>query len=262
MCPDNDKRMAARQNLQMVELPGDWTVGALPMLEALPGVRHAVSTRLGPGGASLAWDDPEGPSRRQGLGRALGAKQVASLRQVHGGVVVAAEEALASQIEADAMYTQREGLAVMGLSADCPIVLAADLETGAVGMAHASWRSTVARLTYKLIRAMCTECGSKPPQIVAGICPSAGPCCYEVGPDTVAAATKGLGEKAQRFFVQRDGRTLFDLWTANVQQMLEAGLCRHNIQVAGVCTICDGRFFSVRRDGPSTGRFGAMIARA
>jgi hypothetical protein len=214
------------------------------------------------GGANLAWDDPHGPARRQSLGRAIGAVEVAALRQVHGGRVVAAEEALAGPVEADAMFTRREGLAVMGLSADCPIVLAADVQTGAVGMAHASWRSTVARLTYKLVRAMCVECGCKATEIVAGICPSAGPCCYEVGPDTLAAATDGLGAKAGRFFLQRDGHMVFDLWAANVQQMLEAGICRHNIQVAGVCTICDGRFFSVRRDGPRTGRFGAMIARA
>lgn len=261
MSPERRSPVAAARHLNMAALAEDWIVATLPMLEAMPGIRHAVSTRLGPGGANLAWDDPQGPARRQSLAHALGAVQVAALRQVHGDRVVPAEEALAAQIEADAMYTRREGLAVMGLSADCPIVLVADVESGMVGMAHASWRSTVARLTYKLIRAMCADGGCRPAEMVAGICPSAGPCCYEVGPDTVAAAKAGLGEKAERFFTPHNGRACFDLWAANVGQMLEAGLCRHNIQVAGVCTICDGRFFSVRREGAATGRFGACIAR-
>jgi hypothetical protein len=248
--------------VRFAELAGGWTVAALPLLENLPLVRHAVSTRRGPDGASVAWDHPHGPANRAALARAIGAARVAALRQVHGGAVVDADEALAGEVQADAMFTRRQDVALLGQSADCPIILAANVGSGALGMAHASWRSTVQRITYNLIRAMCEQAGAEPGEIVAGICPSAGPCCYQVGPDTQATACAALGPAAHRFFEPRDGRIVFDLWQANVQQMLEAGMCRHNIQVAGVCTICDERFFSVRREGSPTGRFGALIARA
>ncbi len=204
---------------------------------------------------------PSAASAAANCGAAVGTSNVAALRQVHGDRVVPAEEALAGQVQADAMFTRQSSIALLGQSADCPIVLLADVESGTIGMAHASWRCTVARLTFKLIEALCQGGACKPAQLVAGISPSAGPCCYQVGADTKAAAVAGLGENAASFFISSDGGMNFDLWSANIAQMVEAGMCRHNIQVAGVCTICDDRFYSVRREGSSTGRFGALIAR-
>ncbi|GAG03167.1 unnamed protein product, partial [marine sediment metagenome] len=51
----------------------------------------------------------------------------------------------------------------------------------------------------------------------------------------------------------------FDLWSANRDQLLAAGLGPDRIELAGICTIQDDRFFSYRRDGPETGRF-ALVA--
>jgi len=256
--------------METAVLSDGWRVGILPGLAALPGFRHAVSTRVGPQGASLAWDEPHGLSNRLSLARALGADRVAVLRQVHGATVVQAEEALAGEVEGDALMTNSPGVALLGLSADCPIVLAADPATGAVGMAHASWRGTVQGVAAELVRRMHQAYGCRPADMRAGICPSAGPCCYEVGQDTVAAATAtagsttgepALGGEAERYFPRRDGRTFFDLWLANVEQLTRAGLPRHNVELAGVCTICDRRFFSYRREGQSAGRFGGLIVR-
>ena len=95
----------------------------------------------------------------------------------------------------------------------------------------------------------------------AVICPLAGPCCYEVRDDVLAAAMAGIGESALALFDRRGGQMYLDLWRANVEQLTSAGLCRHNIGVAGVCTICDRRFFSHRRQGPPAGRFGCLIMR-
>jgi len=286
--------------METTVLSDGWRVGILPGLAALPGFRHAVSTRVGPRGASLAWDDPHGLSNRLSLAAAMGAERVAVLRQVHGATVVQAEQALAGEVEGDALMTASPGVAILGLSADCPIVLAADPATGAVGMAHASWRGTVQGVAAELIRRMHQAYGCRPADMRAGICPSAGPCCYEVGQDTVAAAraaavsaaaeapaagppaagsvmsgpaaakaaTAGpavgesaLGGEAERYFPRRDGRTFFDLWLANVEQLTRAGLPRHNVELAGVCTICDRRFFSYRREGQRAGRFGGLIVR-
>lgn len=257
MCSDDQS-----SSLDYVDLPGGWTVGRIPLLHNLPTIRHAISTRVGPHGGDLHGGSPTGLANRQGLAAAMGLEQCAALKQVHGGRVVDADLALAGLVEADGLMTGREGVGLMGLSADCPIILVADVVRGAVGMAHASWRGTVARITAELVSSMCREYRCEPGDMQAGICPSAGACCYEVREDVISAARQTLGPGADGFFCQRQGRTYMDLWRANVAQLTEQGVSEHNIAVAGVCTICDSHFFSYRREGAKAGRFGCIIARA
>ncbi len=242
-------------------LADGWLVGRLSHLAELPGITHAVSTRTGPRGASFRADHPFGPANRQALVAAIGAERFVTVHQVHGNDIATADEAMAASVQADGLMTDRPGVAVLGLSADCPIVLVADPATGAVAMAHASWRSTVGRVTARLIAAMQNAYGCDPATMHAGVCPSAGPCCYEVGADVIEAVDRSLGAAGRRCVIGRDGRTYFDLWAANVAQLTEAGLAGRNIEVAGVCSICDNRFFSYRREGERAGRYGGMIAR-
>jgi YfiH family protein len=103
--------------------------------------------------------------------------------------------------EADGLVTRQSGLGLVTRSADCPLILAADGEAGVVGTAHASWRSTVQQIAAELIRQM-TAAGAAAEHIVACICPSAGPCCYQVGPEVLQAALEGIGPHAREFFRQ------------------------------------------------------------
>lgn len=251
----------ACDQIQFVDLPGGWHVGQVPLLSNLPGVRHAVSTRIGPHGGDLRGDSPRGLANRHRLAKAIGASRCVWVRQVHGNVVADADDARDREIEADAITTCREGIAILGQSADCPIVLVADPERGAVGVAHASWRGTVQRVAACLVAAMRQRYRCDPAGMLGAICPSAGPCCYEVQQDVIDAATAGLGPAARECFVRRGGRTYFDLWRANARQLAGVGISPHNIAIAGVCTICDERFYSYRREGSAAGRFGGIIAR-
>jgi YfiH family protein len=241
--------------------PGGWLLGRFDRLARAPGVEHGVSTTVGPNGANLRDDAATAKANRQSLAEAIGARDYAAAQQVHGGSVVAVDEPQDGRVEADALMSDRVGLALLGLSADCPIVLVADTDGRAVGMAHASWRGTVARVTAALVAGMQKAYGCPPGRMAAGICPSAGPCCYEVGGEVRQAAANTLGPGWEDYFLNRDGRTYFDLWRANVQQLTSAGIPEQNIAVAGVCTICDDRFYSYRRDGALAGRFGAAIAK-
>ena len=116
---------------------GGWTVAQVAPLSFLPGLRHAISTCRGPHGGNLHAQHPGGLANRRGLALALGAERCVWLNQVHGARVVEASEALDGPTEADALITDQPGVGLLGLSADCPIVLAADAVRGAVGMAHA-----------------------------------------------------------------------------------------------------------------------------
>ncbi len=157
----------------------------------------------------------------------------------------------------DAMISREQGLWLAALEADCAVVALCDPVKRAVGIAHAGWRGTVKGIAGKTARKMCAEFGCDPATILAGIGPSIGPCCYEVGAEVAAAAEAGHGAEA----VSRQGdKFRFDLRRANVTQLRAAGLRAENIEVSEVCTCCErDRFFSYRCDGPTGGRFCGII---
>jgi copper oxidase (laccase) domain-containing protein len=102
------------------------------------------------------------------------------------------------------------------------------------------------------VRALREVFGSDPRDIVAGIGPAIGPCCYTVGQDVREA----FSDRPHLF---SDGR--LDLWAANRQALVEAGVPAEHIEVAGICTRCEAeRFFSHRANhGQPAGRFAALI---
>lgn len=145
-------------------------------------------------------------------------------------------------------------VSLMTFSADCPLVLVFDRERRVVGMAHASWRCTVAIIVRRLVETMWDRFGCEPASLQAGIGPSAGPEQYEVQDDVFQAAA-GLPER-ERFFRKRDGRLYFDLWEANRSQLELSGVPRENIEIAGICTMTrTDLFYSYRREGAGCGHF-------
>ena len=94
--------------------------------------------------------------------------------------------------------------------------------------------------------------GSNPRDLVAGIGPAIGPCCYTVGDEVVSA----FADRPQLF---NDGR--LDLWEANRLALVEAGVPAEHIEVSAICTQCESeRFFSHRANrGEPAGRFAALI---
>ena len=80
------------------------------------------------------------------------------------------------------------------------------------------------------------------------------------GVAALEAALAGLGSRVASCFFRREGSLYFDLWRANTEQLLEAGIPAGRIQLAGLCTICNSeRFPSYRREGDQAGRFAAII---
>ncbi len=249
--------MSAGDGYTHETLPGGWTVGRFGSLAAISGITHAVSTTqaLDP---DLIKNDRSAAA--EALAHALGLQGVAVCHQVHGSRVLLPQKGGIAG-EADALATDRPGLGVMAISADCPLVLVADRDGRAAGVAHASWRGTVKSVAGGLIETMHCRLGCEPQSLAACICPSAGPCCYEVGPDVLHAAIEGLGSEAERFFTPTGGGKFhLDLWAANVHQLLAAGVESDSIHCAGVCTICSGELYcSYRLRGSSAGRFAAVV---
>jgi YfiH family protein len=168
--------------------------------------------------------------------------------QVHGidAVVVDTPWAPGAGPRADAMVTNRHGLALGIITADCAPVLFADREAGIVGAAHAGWRGAVAGVIEATIDAM-TGLGALPERIVAAVGPCIGQDSYEVAAD-LRDAVLARDPADRRFFVDsdRDGRWRFDLPSYCAARLRAAGVA--GVEVTGIDTLAEeGRFFSHRR---------------
>jgi len=239
------------------------TADGAPWLEraarAVPGLRHALTTEAGPD----LRGDPGAPDHADAvaaLAAHAGLPHAAWVRQVHGGTVLRAD-APGCGGEADALWTDRPGLGVVGRGADCPIVVVAGTRADGGplwGMAHASWRSTLAGIVTGLMEAL-TGAGLEPATAAAAVAPSAGPCCYEVGEEVRAAFLAGLGPHAGAFFRETGRRPRLDLWAANVDALARAGVAPERVAVDGRCTLCGRGFPSYRRQGDDAGRMGVLV---
>jgi len=234
--------------------------GRFPHLDA-PGLAPAVTTRDGPDLGDEPSHHPAHAAAAGALAVALGLDGAAWAFQVHGDAVLQAD-APGYAGPGDALWTDRPGLGVMARSADCPLVLVAGgrPDGSAIwGVAHASWRSTVQRITARLVADLAAA-GADPARLRAGIAPSAGPCCYEVGDEVRERALSALGPGAAAFFREHEGALHFDLWAANCAQLREAGLRDGAIVTAGLCSLCrNDVFYSYRREGAAAGRYAAVI---
>jgi len=192
---------------------------------------------------------------------------ITTAQQVHGAQVaqVRAGDRGATFPATDGLITDVPGVVLMLRFADCVPLLFFDPRRPAVGLAHAGWRGTLAGIASRMVGAMQTAFGSRPEELIAGIGPAIGPCCYQVG--------RRLADQVQEQFPQwpdlirrqpalaaspGDGDPYFDLWRANRRQLEAAGVV--SIAVAHCCTACHvDEFFSHRAEKGRTGRFAVVI---
>jgi YfiH family protein len=190
------------------------------------------------------------------------------VEQVHGATVHVADRSTARSMyglhmlpPGDGIITDQPGVALLGLSADCPILLAADPESGAIGVAHSGWRGVAGNIAGELVDAMQREYGVKPRNLRVFLGPGAGPCCYEVSEEVLDQVGNAVREPI-RIEAPGNRRPHLDLNEAIGQQLAHCGVPLSQGGTAGICTICSPEnFFSYRRDGAGAGRFAGVIMR-
>lgn len=164
--------------------------------------------------------------------------------------------------EADIIATDDPSVALAIQVADCvPLLIAARRSTVVAGV-HAGWRGTVAGAAAAAVEMLWREFGAAPEDLVVAHGPSIGACCYEVGEDVRDAfAASDFGPASDGWFSRdEDGMLTLDLWAANRDQLVAAGVRADDIHQAGLCTASHPEWFaSYRRDGPGTGRIAAVI---
>jgi YfiH family protein len=193
-------------------------------------------------------DDPEAIARNRALavGAVLPGAELATVHQIHSNAVVRVEHPWPQdqRPHADAMVTERPGLLLGILTADCAPVLFADCEAGVVGAAHAGWRGALAGVTDATIAAM-EALGARRERIHASVGPCiAGP-SYEVD-DAFRTRIVDQDPANAHFFASGPAsKPHFDLPAFVAHRLTSAGV---RADVIGLDTYSDPeRFFSYRR---------------
>lgn len=172
---------------------------------------------------------------------------LSTVYQVHSADVVRIETPfpLNARPHADAMVTDRPGILLGILTADCAPVLLHDADAGVIGAAHAGWRGAFAGVCANTVSAM-EELGADRSRIVAAIGPCIAQPSYEVD-EGFYLRFLAEDESYDRFFKPgRSGHHQFDLAAFVAADLAGAGVRR--VEITGLDTYPDDdRFFSYRR---------------
>jgi YfiH family protein len=210
-------------------------------------------------------DDPDliAENRRRAIEAVLDGASLATVHQVHSPTVVYVERPWEQDLRphADAMVTDRPGVLLGVLTADCAPVLFADEEAGVAAAAHSGWRGAIRGVNEATIEAM-EQLGARRERIAAAIGPSVEQRSYEVD----EAFRERFIEQDQsngRFFIAGPaGKPHFDLTGYILQRLNDAGIAK--AEALRLDTYSDpDRFYSYRRsthrNEPSYGRQISMI---
>jgi YfiH family protein len=174
-------------------------------------------------------------------------ENLATLKQVHSAVCVAACGRQGVLGEGDALLEDTPGAVVAVKTADCVPILLVDERQRAVAAVHSGWRGTAAGIAVRAVESMRERFDTRVSDLHAAIGPAIGPCCYEVGPEV--AAQFGI-----------EGRTRLDLPGINRTKLGEIGIPSSRLYVSQLCTMCRAdEFHSYRRDRDAAGRLYSFV---
>jgi polyphenol oxidase len=186
-------------------------------------------------------------NRRRAIDALCPAAELATVHQVHSADVVYAERPwpIEERPPADALVTDRPGLLLGILTADCAPVLFADQEAGVIGAAHAGWRGALSGVTDATVAAM-ERIGARRERIRSAVGPCIGKASYEVD-DAFRRRFLEADSANERFFADAaGGKPRFDLTGYVVHRLLAAGI--EQVEALHLDTYADpDRFFSYRR---------------
>ncbi|MDO8488970.1 MAG: peptidoglycan editing factor PgeF, partial [Candidatus Omnitrophota bacterium] len=182
-------------------------------------------------------------------------------QQVHGKNVMYVTEADkgkgaldygSSFADTDGFFTDKKGVPIAILSADCLSVFIYDPKRPSIAILHAGWRGTEKNICAEGVRIMQDKFGSQPHRMFVGFGPSIRSCCCEVEKDFKSNFPFGL--------TNQGGRIFMDIALVNQQQLVNAGVREENIFDPKICTFSDNdNYFSFRKEADNAGRLISVI---
>ena len=157
--------------------------------------------------------------------------------------------------DCDALITNQKNIMLTIMTADCVPILLFDTKQKVIAVIHAGWKGTEQKITLKTVKKMRQIFNSDPKDIIAGVAPSIGKCCYEVDWN-VAKNFQNI----ENSYDNKGEKQMLDLPYINKIQLLHAGLKKENIEMSNVCTACEVEsYFSYRKEQGCSGRFMSIL---
>lgn len=258
-----------------------------PKLDAIPGIRHLFTTRLG--GVS------EGIYRSMNLSFTRGDEEekvkenfrrIAGIMGADMGQFILSHQTHTDNIRivekedagsgltkplcyenVDGLVTKEKGLVLSTFYADCVPVYFVDPVKEVIGLCHSGWKGTVLEIGAKTVGKMQEAFGCNREDIYGAIAPSICQECYEVSEDVIEeirktfSAEKYGGNAADELFYKKpNGKYQLNLWRACELTLLKAGLLPEHIEVTDICTCCNPDYlFSHRASMGRRGNLGAFL---
>lgn len=154
--------------------------------------------------------------------------------------------------DVDALVTDRPGIGVVALAADCVPVLLVEPGAGIIAAVHCGWRGLALDVAGAAVAAI-VDAGGVPDRLVALLGPAICGRCYPVPAERAAEVGRVRPEAVTS---AADGQPALDVRAGLVARLGELGA---QCQLVGGCTAEDPGFYSHRRDG-RTGRQGGAVA--
>jgi len=176
------------------------------------------------------------------------------IRQVHGKriLVVKRPSCLTSFLgKADGFITKRSSIPLTVRTADCLSIFMFDPKQKAISLIHAGWKGSKKGIAKAAVRLMKKEYKTDPRDLKIVFGPAIQKCCYQVGPEFKKYFPKEVFRKGRNYFL--------DLPLANQRQLVGMGVKGKNIVDCGLCTYCNPKLFSYRREGEKAGRMASVI---
>ncbi len=188
--------------------------------------------------------------------------------QVHGNQIKVvtnedrgqgAKQEATALAETDALISDQADILLSSYYADCTPLLFLDPRREVIGLAHAGWKGTVRKIAQKTVVNLEATYGSRPEDLLVGVGPAIGSCCYQVDRKVVEPIKNTFKEWDQLLEKVSENQWKLDLKLANKLQLKQAGVQEKNVIVSKLCTACNRElFYSYRREG-TTGRMASLI---
>jgi len=158
--------------------------------------------------------------------------------------------------DCDALITDKRQIMLGVLTADCVPILMYDSKNHIISAVHAGWKGTKDKIVLKTLLQMKQKYHTNPADVLVGIAPAIGECCYEVGEEVA----QHFFDMPKSFKKKTNGKYMLNLAYINQQQLLNVGVEGQNIEQSNICTACHTEeYFSYRKEKGCNGRFMSII---
>ncbi len=193
-------------------------------------------------------------------------EKIVTVKQVHGKDLLninndhKLEFALKNIIEADGIITNIKDVVIVTFHADCVPIIFLDKSKNVIAVSHGGWKGTLENISGNTVEEMVKKYNSKPEDILVGIGPSIGSCCYEVGKEVYDKFNERYDYVKNIFKTMNNNKIHLDLWKTNELQLLNKGILKENIDISNLCTSCNNNiFYSYRKEKGTNNRMASVM---